>query len=110
MFNREYHVRANREGRAKLQGEQQRLAFPRRGRPSKFRRLERAGQMRLGLHGVTKIETIHATKVQQTASSHAVESDAIDDIDSALQMTFPVGPLSELELEREFNRLFPPEA
>lgn len=106
MFNREFHVRANRRGRAKLQGEQLDISFPQRGRPSKFRRLERAGQMRLTLHG----------KVQQTAATCAISAieqtepnacQAAEDFDAALQMTFPGRPLSEDELEREFNRLFP---
>jgi len=108
MFAREYHIRAKRQGRAKLQGEQIDITFPRRGRPSKFRRLEKAGQMRLGLHG----------KVQQTAATSATcainvnaqtETNAChaEDLDTALQMTFPVGPLSEIELAAEFERLFP---
>ncbi len=48
MLNREYHVRANRQGR-RLEGQQLDISFPRRGRPSRFKRLERAGQMRLEL-------------------------------------------------------------
>jgi hypothetical protein len=105
MFNREYQIRAKRQARAKLRGEQTEILFPRRGRPSRVRRLEKAGQMRLGLHG----------KVQQTAATCAInvseqtEPNAChaEDFEAALQMTFPVGPVGEDELEREFNRLFP---
>src|SRR5438309_695240 len=82
--------------RAKLQGEQLEITFPRRGRPSRFRRLERAGQMRLGLHGQTKF----------TQSEHVTSSEP-ETIDQALDYLFPVRPLTELELFEEFNRLFP---
>jgi hypothetical protein len=83
--------------RAKLQGEQLDIAFPRRGRLSRFRKLERAGQMRLGLHGQTKF----------TQSEHATSSEP-ETIDQALDYLFPVRPLTEDELAAEFYRLFPP--
>jgi hypothetical protein len=83
--------------RAKLQGEQLDIAFPRRGRLSRFRKLERAGQMRLGLHGQTKF----------TQSEHVTSSEP-ETIDQALDYLFPVRPLTEDELAAEFYRLFPP--
>jgi hypothetical protein len=82
--------------RAKLQGEQLDISFPRRGRLSRFRKLERAGQMRLGLHGQTKF----------TQSEHATSSEP-ETIDQALDYLFPVRPLTEDELAAEFYRLFP---
>jgi hypothetical protein len=92
-FNRTYHVQARR---SRLQGEQLDIAFPRRGRLSRFRKLERAGQMRLGLHGQTKF----------TQSEHVTSSEP-ETIDQALDYLFPVRPLTEDELAAEFYRLFP---
>jgi hypothetical protein len=94
-FNRTYHVRARR---SRLQGEQLDISFPRRGRLSRFRKLERAGQMRLGLHGQTKL-TIEAPNVANAEP---------ETIDQALDYLFPVRPLTEDELAAEFYRLFPP--
>lgn len=99
MFNRRtYQPRARR---AKLQGEQIDIGFPRRGRTSRVRRLERAGQMRLGL------TTIHATEPQQTVASSPVTDEKGEDIRAAVDYLFPVGPMTEDELFAEFNRLFP---
>jgi hypothetical protein len=87
--------------RAKLQGEQLDITFPRRGRPSRFRRLERAGQMRLGLDG-------HLTLTAETKPPKRETKTAIcESPDAALDYLFPVGPMSEDQLAAEFNRLFP---
>jgi hypothetical protein len=99
MFAREYHIRAKRAARRKLEGEQLDITFPRRGRPSRFRNLERAGQMRLTL-------TIGATKVPNVPRAQAFEHDK-ETLDDALQMTFPVRPLTDDEMTAEFERLFP---
>ena len=113
--------------RGKLQGEQQRLAFPRRGRPTKFRTLERCGQMRLNLsEGRSRRDSGTSVRIgsgdshlRQIAASDAVSASptnvmhrnpvekAVEDFDSALQMTFPVRPMTEDELDAEFKRLFP---
>jgi hypothetical protein len=98
MFAREYHIRAKRAGRRKLEGQQLDITFPRRGRPSKHRVLERCGQMQLAL-------TIGVTKVANVPRAQAVEHDK-ETLDDALQMTFPVRPMSEDELVAEFHRLF----
>jgi hypothetical protein len=82
--------------RAKLQGEQLDITFPRRGRPSRFRRLERAGQMRLDLQRGTAISEHKKIVISQPESPEA-----------ALDYLFPVGPMSEDQLAAEFNRLFP---
>jgi len=103
MLNREYRVRANRQGqgRSGLEGEQLDLSFPaRRGRPTRFKRLERAGQMRLELHGQLKLTP--AISQQSDAEPETFES--------ALDLCFPERTLTELELTAEFERLFPPEA
>ena len=95
MRNRSYHIARRR---SKLQGEQLDITFPRRGRPSRFRRLERAGQMRLNLAG-----GLNQTRSVVTSPP---EPETLDD---ALQMTFPVRPYTEDELRAEFERLFPAE-
>jgi hypothetical protein len=104
LFGREYQIRARRsvEG-GKLKGEQQRLAFPQRGRPSRFRVLERCGQMRLELTAPAKSRTCAITASGQTERNACQP----EDLDTALQMTFPVGPMTEDELTAEFHRLFP---
>ena len=93
--------------RPKLQGEQLDISFPRRGRPSRFRRLERAGQMRLGLTAgkYTKCTNHRITEIDQTEQNACQESP-----EAALDYLFPIRPLTEDELFSEFNRLFPPEA
>ena len=93
MFNRSYQTR-----RARLQGQQLDISFPRRGRPTRIRVLERCGQLRLNLQPLT------AKCVAKCNTPHQIEG-----FDDALQMTFPVGPMTELELEAEFHRLFPAE-
>ncbi len=103
MFAREYHIRANRQSRSRLEGEQLDISFPRRGRPSRFRRLERAGQLRLELHGQLKL-TIDGPKVRKSdGNSESLK----ETFDTALDLTFPERPLTELELTAEFERLFP---
>jgi hypothetical protein len=86
--------------RARLQGEQLDITFPRRGRPSRFRRLERAGQMRLGLQAPTHSRTRNPEFV-----TSAVEN--IESPEAALDYLFPVGPMTEDQLAAEFDRLFP---
>jgi hypothetical protein len=86
--------------RAKLQGEQLDITFPRRGRPSRFRRLERAGQMSLGLEG-------QITQNVQNQQNRQIAQDSPDDVRSACDYLFPVGPMSEDQLAAEFDRLFP---
>lgn len=81
-MNRSY----TRARNGKLRGHQLDLAFPRRGRPSKHRVLERCGQMRLDLSAAVKPK---------------VEFRPFGDFG-----TRPA-PLSDDELEREFYRLFP---
>jgi hypothetical protein len=113
MFAREYHIRANRQGRRRLQGEQLDITFPRRGRPSKFRRLERAGQMRLQLHGkVQQTAATSAPAIERKRTGNECDSECElkvtpETFDAALQMTFPVRPLTQDELAAEFERLFP---
>lgn len=99
MFNREYHVRANRRARAKLQGEQLELADPRRGRPTRIRVLERCGQLRLNLQP----ETAKLSKLRNLA----IRQEDPEAFDDALEMTFPTRPPSDDELYAEFCRLFP---
>jgi hypothetical protein len=88
--------------RAKLQGEQLDITFPRRGRPSRFRRLERAGQMPLALDG-------QITQNVQNQQNRQIAQISDSDVRSACDYLFPVGPMSEEQLAAEFNRLFPPE-
>jgi hypothetical protein len=97
MFAREYHIRAKRAGRRKLEGEQLDITFPRRGRPSKHRVLERCGQMQLALCRYPKRPRI-VQNVQVVQMSR--------DFDDALQMTFPIRPLTDDEMTAEFHRLF----
>jgi hypothetical protein len=98
MLNREYQIRATRRSRRKLQGEQLDITFPRRGRPSRFRRLERAGQMRLGLLPGRNVQHVQHVK------------DVLDESpEAALDYLFPVGPMSEDQLYEEFMRVFPVE-
>ena len=95
MFNRTYHVRARRE---RLQGEQLDISFPRRGRPSKFRRLEKCGQMRLNLQPGKSAENVPTEPIVQKEP---------ESFERALELTFPERPLTEMELAAEFERLFP---
>jgi hypothetical protein len=105
MFAREFHIRARRAARPKLHGEQLDITFPRRGRPSKFRRLERAGQMRLTL---TDSRTRKPEFVTSAAEKSEGNSQSLTEtLDAALQMTFPIGPLTDDEMTAEFERLFP---
>jgi hypothetical protein len=83
--------------RSKLQGEQLDITFPRRGRPSRFRRLERAGQMSLALHG----------QISQSVQNRQIAQISDSDVRSACDYLFPVGPMSEDQLAAEFDRLFP---
>jgi hypothetical protein len=96
MFNRTGQLRSRK---ARLNGQQLDIAFPRRGRPSKFRRLERAGQMRLDLQRPTA--NTHAACAKHTADVHP------ETMDSALDYLFPVGPMTDDELHAEFVRMFP---
>jgi hypothetical protein len=96
MFNRSYQRGARR---TPLQGEQLDIGFPRRGRTSRMRRLERAGQMRLlGLHG-------HASLATPAPSVATAEPETFE---TAVNYLFPLRPLTEDELAAEFDRLFPP--
>lgn len=81
--------------RIRLQGEQLDISFPRRGRPTRYRRLEGAGQMRLGLHGQINL-TVVATTIREPET-----------IEQAVDYLFPERPLTEAELAAEFDRLFP---
>ena len=54
--------------------------------------------MRLGLHGQTKF----GSEPLGTADIAAIET-----FETALEITFPERPLTEMELFEEFNRLFP---
>lgn len=92
MFNRTGKIRSTR---ARLQGEQLDITFPRRGRPSKFRRLERAGQMRLELQ--RPISPLQRNNAMTPKS---------ETIDTALDYLFPVRPMTDDELTAEFHRLF----
>ena len=109
MLNREYHVRANRQGR-RLEGQQLDISFPRRGRPSRFKRLERAGQMRLELLPINrrtrKPEFVTSPVEKSEGNSRSLK----ETFESALDLCFPERALTELELTAEFERLFPPEA
>jgi hypothetical protein len=89
--------------RAKLQGEQLDITFPRRGRPSRFRRLERAGQMSLALEAPRKTHEPCAIHTDHVCTEIGTEESP----DAALDYLFPVGPMSEDQLAAEFNRLFP---
>jgi hypothetical protein len=98
MFNRSYQRAARR---TPLQGEQIDIYFPRRGRTSRFRKLERAGQMRLNL-------------VRPAANSEPANSEhkkivlaEPDTIEEAVDYLFPIRPMTEDELAAEFDRLFP---
>jgi len=101
LFNRTYQIRARRQ---KLQGEQLDITFPRRGRPTKHRVLERCGQLQLALNGQIKLTPAAATEPAPTLARPA------ETLEDALQMTFPNQPLSEEQLWHEFLRLFPVEA
>jgi hypothetical protein len=95
--------------RAKLQGEQLDITFPRRGRPSRFRRLERAGQMRLDLQRGTATSRITVTRQTELNACHeeCLAITKVESPDAALDYLFPVGPMSEDQLAAEFDRLFP---
>ena len=67
-------------------------------RTSKARRLERAGQLRLGLRGHLSLAT--------PAPSVAIAEP--ETIEQAVDYLFPIRPMTEDELAAEFNRLFPP--
>lgn len=104
--------------RGKLQGEQLDITFPRRGRPSRFRRLERAGQMTLDLtKSASRANSGTSVRVGSgdESSRQVAVSDAIcsclnsENLQRDLNYLFPVGPMSEDQLAAEFNRLFPPE-
>lgn len=97
MFNRSYQARRRR---TKLQGEQLDITFPRRGRPSKFRNLERAGQMRLGLAAP------HTVGSRKSIENRTLGAERPETIDQALDYLFPVAPMTDDELEAEFHRLF----
>jgi hypothetical protein len=89
MFAR-YHIRANR--RAKLQGQQLDITFPRRGRPSKFRRLERAGQMRLSLDGAIRPNYTHSPNV-------AIEQNLADSLQMMLSTAItPDNPITDADV------------
>src|SRR5258708_33020135 len=114
MFAREYHIRARR---SKLEGEQLDITFPRRGRPSRIRRLERAGQMRLQLHPsysrtrkpdfvTSGVEKSEGNSPQSEGNSQLSINEVYDPDFAAL---LHGRPLSEDELAAEFHRLFPPE-
>lgn len=90
--------------RGKLQGEQLDITFPRRGRPSRFRRLERAGQMALAL---TAGKSANCTNHRITAIEQTEQNACQESPDAALDYLFPVGPMSEDQLAAEFDRLFP---
>ena len=94
MFNRTYQHGARR---ARLRGEQLDLGFPRRGRASRFRCLERAGQMRLGLHGQVNLLPVPPVAIAEPET-----------IEEAIDYLFPIRPMTEDELATEFDRLFPP--
>jgi hypothetical protein len=104
LFAREYHIRAKRAARQKLQGEQLDISFPVRGRPKKQRVLERCGQMRLNLLPPGNRVCGQQDLGTERAATHS------DDFDDALQMTFPVRPYTDDELMAEFERLFPCDA
>lgn len=85
-------------GAARLKGCQLDLVFPIRGRPTKRRALEKAGQMRIPFAGVLR------------CSASAKPMPAIETLDDALQATFPIRPFTDDEQLAEFERLFPPNA
>ena len=93
--NRSYQPRC---GARPLEGQQTDFTFPRRGRPSRKRRLERAGQLSLNLQPC-------AARVEKISTP----SPKLETFDEALQMTFPERELTDEELFAEFNRLFPAE-
>jgi hypothetical protein len=94
--------------RGKLQGEQLDISFPRRGRPSRFRRLERAGQMALALRPPTNSRTQNPEFVTNMQNRQIAQVSP-EDVRSACDYLFPVGPMTDDELAREFDRLFPPQ-
>jgi hypothetical protein len=98
MQNRSY----SRARNGKLRGQQLDITFPRRGRPTKHRVLERCGQLQLELQPARI-----CSKSTDLCNKPPTACD--ESLDDALQMCFPIGPLSEIELEAEFNRLFPPD-
>jgi len=61
--------------------------------------------MRLQLEAGRKTATCAIKQSEQTESNAC----QVETIDEALQMCFPVRPLTEDELAAEFNRLFPVE-
>ena len=94
VFNRTYQTRARRRA---LQGQQLDIYFPRRGRPSRKLRLERAGQLSLNLQPATaKVEEIPTPRPKP------------ETFEQALELTFPEREAREDELAAEFDRLFPP--
>lgn len=97
MRNRSHQARGGR-----LQGEQLDIRFPKRGRPTKRCVLERCGQLQLKLSATR--ETKPAVSVTKAIPDETIFgwSETLDD---ALQMTFPLAPLSEQELYAEFCRM-----
>lgn len=81
----------------KLRGEQLDIRFPIRGRPTRIRVLERAGQMRLNLQPAT-------AKVISHPVSHKSDTETFD---QALELTFPERQLTEEEMHHWFCRMFP---
>ena len=101
-MNRSY-TRARNGRLGRLKGEQIDFAWPRRGRPSKHRVLERGGQLQL------ELTAARALKQDVSAIEKPTAQTTVETFDAALQMTFPVRPMTEDELAAEFNRLFPPQ-
>lgn len=93
MLNRAYQRAARR---TPLQREQIDIGFPRRGRSSRVRRLELAGQMRLNL-----------PQPAANAEHNKIVLAEPDTIEAAVDYLFPIRPMTEDELAAEFNRLFP---
>ena len=86
-----------RSHQQRLQGEQLDIRFPRRGRPTRIRVLERCGQLRLNLCGAAKTErVVHFVQLVRNEES----------LDAALDLCFPERELTEPERMRELNRLF----
>lgn len=81
----------------KLRGEQLDFRFPIRGRPTRTRVLERAGQMRLDLQPST-------AKVISKPVSHKSDTETFDE---ALELTFPERELDDTEMHQWFCRMFP---
>lgn len=103
MLNRSYQRARN----GKLKGHQLDLVFPRRGRPSRHRALERCGQATLDFGGAClRLATQGTTTTPPIGPLQRNNAETLDD---ALQTCFPIRPMTEDELEREFNRLFPPD-